>query len=82
MVKRERKSTITASYPSGNVVTIRVEHTSKRMRKAGMERIIIWDIYEIKGDKIVSYRSLHERSDPQTDGWRKSREERRRKRAK
>ncbi len=82
MVKSKHKSHITGKYPSGNVVTIKVEHSSKRMRKAGMERIIIWAIYEIKGNKIVSYRSLHERSDPQTDGWRKSVEERRRKRAK
>ncbi len=81
MVKGKAKDTITANYPSGNVVTSRVEHRSNRMRQAGVERIIKWAIVEIKGDKIVSQRNLFERSDPQTARFLKWQEEQRRRRA-
>jgi hypothetical protein len=54
-------------YVSGPVVTTRFELRSDATQKAGVERIIGWDIVEIKGDKIVSARGpLWERTDPQT----------------
>jgi hypothetical protein len=59
--------TILKSYVSGNVVTIRFEARSVRVKKAGVERIIEWGIFETKGDKIVYARGgILDRSDPQT----------------
>ncbi len=81
MVKMKAKNTITANYPSGNVVTSLVEHRMNQLPQAGVERIKFWAIYEIKGDKILSLRSIRERSDPQTARYFKWRAEQRRKRA-
>ena len=81
MVKRKAKDTIIAIYPSGNVVTSRVEHRMSHLPQSGVERIVKWSIHEIKGGKIVSLRNFWERSDPQTAGWLKSRAKQRKRRA-
>ncbi len=80
-VKSKVKNTTIASYPSGNVLTTRNETRTKGTRKAGVDRIIRWDIIVGKGGKIVSVRSLFEFSDPQTARYFKWRKERRKKRA-
>jgi len=54
-------------YVSGNLLTTRVEFRSGLTEKAGVDRIILWLIYEVKGDKIAWERGpLYERNDPQT----------------
>ena len=59
--------TILKQYVSGNVVTSRVEARSDSVKKAGVERIIEWGIFETKGDKISYARGgIPDRSDPQT----------------
>jgi hypothetical protein len=53
-------------YVSGNVVTTRFEVRNDNTLKAGVDRIIGWDIFEMTGDKIASTRGpLWERTDPQ-----------------
>jgi hypothetical protein len=60
-------ATALSYYVSGSVVTTRFEVRSDSTQKAGVDRIIGWDIVEIKGDKIASARgNLWERTDPQT----------------
>jgi ketosteroid isomerase-like protein len=81
LAKNKAKPTLNAIYPSGNVVTTRLEVRHNLARKAGVERLITWTIYEVKGGKIVSQRTLRERTDPQTARYIKWNEERRRKRA-
>ncbi len=81
LAKSKSKPTINAIYPSGNVVTVRQEVRHRLTRKAGLERLINWNIYEVKGGKIVSKRVLRERTDPQTARYIKWRREQRRKRA-
>ena len=78
--KHGAKATLLATYPSGNVVTTRYEVRHNAARKAGVERLIGWSIYEVKGGKIVSQRNLRERTDPQTARYIKWRQEQRRKR--
>ena len=80
-VKHKVKSTAIASYPSGNVLTSRNEVQTKGTRKAGIDRIIRWDIMEVNGGKIVSVRSLFEFSDPLTARYFKLRKEQRKARA-
>ena len=59
--------TILKTYVSGNVVTGRFEFRSDTIKKAGVERIIGWGIFEVKGDKIVHLRGgIPDRSDSQT----------------
>ncbi len=82
LAKVKAKVNPVATYASGNVVTIRLEVRHNLTQKAGVERVINWNIYEVKGGKIVSQRTLKERTDPQTARYEKWRKERRRKRAK
>ena len=59
--------TILKNYVSGNVVTSRFEFRSDTVKKAGVERIIGWGIFEVKGDKIAYVRgAIPDRSDPET----------------
>ena len=59
--------TFLKTYVSGNLVTMRAEARNDTVKKAGVERIITWGIYEMKGDKIAYvHRGLSERTDPQT----------------
>ena len=54
-------------YVSGNILTTRIEIRSDATQKAGVDRIILWLLYEVKGDKIVLERGpIYERTDPQT----------------
>jgi ketosteroid isomerase-like protein len=54
-------------YVSGPVVTTRFEVRSDPIQQAGVDRLIGWDIFEMKGDKIAAARGpLWERTDPQT----------------
>ena len=68
--------TILKTYASGDVVTGRFEFRSDTVKKAGVERIIGWGIFEMKGDKIVYLRGgIPDRSDAQTarfDAWQRA----------
>ncbi len=56
-----------STYVSGNVLVTRFEARSATIQKAGVDRIILWSIRELRGDKIASSRCcLPERTDPQT----------------
>ena len=60
-------ATVLNSYVSGNVVTTRYAIHSDATQQAGVDRIIGWDIVEIKPGKIATARGpLWERTDAQT----------------
>jgi limonene-1,2-epoxide hydrolase len=65
--------TILKQYVSGNVLTGRAELRSDTIKKAGVERVISWGIFETKDEKIAYARiGIADRSDPQTarfDEW-------------
>ena len=64
---KSRRVTTVGTYLSGNVLVTRFEARSATIQKAGVERIILWGIREMRGDKIASSRCcLPERTDPQT----------------
>ena len=75
-VADKQQATILKQYVSGNVMTSRVEVRNDMIKKAGVERVIVWVIYEMKGDKIAYIRgAIADRSDPQTarfDEWQRS----------
>ena len=60
-------ATVLKIYASGNVATVRYELRNPATQKAGVERIIGWGIWEMKGDKIsYVHDGIIERADPQT----------------
>jgi hypothetical protein len=64
---KSRRVTPLNTYLSGNVLVTRFEARSAVIQKAGVDRIILWSIREMQGDKIASTRCcLPERTDPQT----------------
>jgi hypothetical protein len=55
------------TYVAGNVVVTHFEARGAQIEKAGVHRIILWGIREMKGDKIASSRCcLPDRTDSQT----------------
>jgi hypothetical protein len=55
------------TYASGNILLTRFEARSATIDKAGAQRIVLWGIREMRGDRIASSRCcLPERTDPQT----------------
>jgi hypothetical protein len=64
---KSRRVTSLGTYISGNVVVVHFEARSAQIEKAGVERIILWGIREMKGNKIASSRCcLPDRTDSQT----------------
>ena len=64
---KSRRVTVLNTYVSGNVLVTRFEARSDTIRKAGVERIVLWGIREMRADKIASSRCcLPERTDSQT----------------
>jgi ketosteroid isomerase-like protein len=64
---KSRHVTPLNTYVSGNVLVTRFEARSATIKQAGVERVILWSIREMRGDKIATTRCcLPERSDPQT----------------
>jgi hypothetical protein len=60
-------ATVLNSYVSGSVVTTRYAVHSDSIQQAGVDRIIGWDIVEIKQGKMATVRGpLWERTDAQT----------------
>jgi hypothetical protein len=64
---KSRRVTSLNTYVAGNVLTTRFEARSATIQKAGVDRIILWGIREMKGDKIAASRCcMPDRTDPQT----------------
>jgi hypothetical protein len=64
---KSRRITPLNTYVSGNVLVTRFEARSATIQKTGVDRIILWGIREMRGDKIASTRCcLPDRTDPQT----------------
>ncbi len=64
---KSRRVTPLNTYATGDVLLTRFEARSATTLKAGVDRIILWGIREMRGDKIASSRCcLPERTDPQT----------------
>jgi hypothetical protein len=64
---KSRRVTPLNTYVSGDVMVTRFEARSATIQKAGVDRVILWGIREMRGDKIASSRCcLPDRTDPQT----------------
>src|SRR5258706_11971832 len=57
---------IIGKYVSGNVAVIQTELRIGFIEGSGVERVVVWCIYEVKGDKIAVVTLVGQRTDPQT----------------
>src|SRR5437868_2787141 len=57
---------ILGKYVFGNVAVIPTELQIGYIEKSGVDRVVVWNIYEVKGDKIAVATLAGQRTDPQT----------------
>ena len=58
--------TVIGKYVSGNVAVIQTELKIGFIEGSGVDRVVVWNIYEVKGDKIAVATLVGQRTDPQT----------------
>ena len=65
-VAANNRFTIIGKYVSGNVAVVQTELRIGYIEKSGVDRVVVWNIYEVKGDKIAVATLVGQRTDPQT----------------
>jgi hypothetical protein len=65
-VGAKNRWTVVGKYVSGNVAVIKTELQIGYIEASGVDRVIVWCIYETKGDKIAAVTLAGQRTDPQT----------------
>jgi hypothetical protein len=65
-VEAKNRWKIIGKYVSGNVAVVQTELQIGYIEQSGVERVIVWCIYETKGDKIAVVTLAGQRTDPQT----------------
>jgi hypothetical protein len=65
-VEAKNRWTIVGKYVSGNVAVVKTELRIGFIEPSGVERVIVWCIYETKGDKIAVVTLAGQRTDPHT----------------
>jgi hypothetical protein len=65
-IEAKNRWTITGKYVSGNVAVVQTELRIGFIEESGVDRVIVWCIYETKGDKIAVVTLAGQRTDPQT----------------
>ena len=65
-VAAQNQWTIIGKYVSGNVAAVQTELRIGYIEKSGVDRVIVWTLYEVKGDKIAVVTLAGQRTDPQT----------------
>ena len=65
-VGAKNRWTIVGKYVTGNVAVIKTELQIGYIEPSGVDRVIVWCIYEVRGDKIAVVTLVGQRTDPQT----------------
>ena len=65
-VAAKNRWTIIGKYVSGNVAVVKTELRIGYIEQSGVDRVIVWCIYEVTGDKIAVVTLVGQRTDPQT----------------
>jgi hypothetical protein len=65
-VGAKNRWTILGKYVSGNVAVLKTALQIGFIEGSGVDRVIVWCIYEVKGDKIAVATTIGQRTDPQT----------------
>ena len=51
---------------SGNLAVVQTELKIGYIESSGVDRVVVWNIYEVKGDKIAVATLVGQRIEPQT----------------
>jgi hypothetical protein len=65
-VAAKNKFKVVGKYVSGNVAVLKTELQIGFIEKSGVDRVVVWNIYEVTGDKIAVATLVGQRTDPQT----------------
>jgi hypothetical protein len=65
-VEAKNKFKVIGKYVSGNVAVVQTELQIGYIEASGVDRVVVWNIYEVKGDKIAVATLVGQRTDPQT----------------
>lgn len=65
-VEAKNKFKLIGKYVSGNVAVVQTELQIGYIEASGVDRVVVWNIYEVKGDKIAVATLVGQRTDPQT----------------
>src|SRR3954468_9255007 len=65
-IEAKNRWTIIGNYVSGNVAVVQTELRIGFIEESGVDRVIVWCIYETKGDKIAVVTLAGQPTDPQT----------------
>jgi hypothetical protein len=65
-VEAKNRWTVTGKYVAGNVAVIKTELQIGYIESSGVDRVVVWNIYELKDDKIAVATLVGQRTDPQT----------------
>jgi hypothetical protein len=57
---------IIGKYVSGNTAVVQTELKIGYIEASGVDRVVVWNIYEVTGDKIAVATLVGQRTDPQT----------------
>jgi hypothetical protein len=65
-VEAKNRWKVVGKYVSGNVAVIKTELKIGYIESSGVDRVVVWNIYEVKGDKIAVATLVDQRTDPKT----------------
>src|SRR6266566_3270288 len=65
-VEAKNRWKIIGKYVSGNVAVVQTALQIGFIEASGVDRVVVWIIYEAKGDKIAVAALVGQRTDPQT----------------
>ena len=65
-VAAKNRFKIIGKYVSGNVAVVQTELRIGYIEKSGVDRVLVWNIYEVTGDRIAVATLVGQRTDPQT----------------
>jgi hypothetical protein len=57
---------VIGKYVSGNVAVLQTELKIGYIESSGVDRVVVWNIYEVRGPKIAVATLVGQRTDPQT----------------
>jgi len=65
-VEAKNRWTITGKYVAGNVAVVQTELRIGFIESSGVDRVVVWCIYETNDNKIAVVTLVGQRTDPQT----------------
>ena len=65
-VEAKNRWNVVGKYVSGNVAVLKTELQIGYIEASGVDRVVVWNIFEVKDGKIAVATTVGQRTDPQT----------------